>query len=139
MNPDSTIAEAKTELYANLRDGGMTCPTCDQHAQEYARQISPQMAGALIALYKKGSWATWAEIVSVRADEAKLKYWGLVECANGVLWRVTDRGRLFVEGKLSVSQICWVYNGKPQSFEGPLVSISDALGKKLDLAELLAS
>lgn len=140
VTPDMTIAEAQPILREEGKNGGTHCPLCSQRVQVYKRTITAQMAYALILLYRRDGWATWPELLdNRRGDEAKLRYWSLVECVNGSLWRVTELGRQFVEGAATVPKFALVYNSRVLGFEGEPVTIHDALGNRFDLAELMSA
>lgn len=143
----SPLRDAKAWLRARLLDGA-PCPLCDQHAQMYRRKITSTMARALIAAWTKAG-IDWVHLPSVvgalRADEAKLAYWGLIEEERSIredggragYWRVTDAGVDFVHGRLKVPKFALVYNGRCFGHEGDQVSIEDCLGQRFRLDELL--
>ncbi len=83
---------------------------------------------------------------SSRGDFAKLRYWGFVELKTGTsgksrsgLYKITARGREFVNGIMSVSKAVWVHRGKLIEWEKETVTLQQALGVDFDLNEVLSS
>jgi hypothetical protein len=135
-----------TELVSIARERswvGTHCPVCRRHMKVDQRTITMPMAKALNGLYRTGGttrFVPWEEIVKKRSDEAKLRYWGLVEQhPDDDGWRVTEAGRAFLHGEITVPKYVNVYDkrqlGPPF---GPRWSIRDALGKHFDLEEIRA-
>lgn len=150
MNPLTTLREVHAFLRSHSKDG-TECPACFQRVQMYRRPITSTMARSLIALYRAGGTTEFVHLPTVLdkkgADEGKLPYWGLLEeelvrrpdGGRAGYWRVTDRGRAFIFDGLRVPSHALVYNRRCYGLDDTTtVSIDDALGKKFNLAELLA-
>lgn len=149
MNSTQTIAEAQDELFENLKEGAI-CPVCDRLAKIYKRTIHATMAKELISIYKIAGH-DWFYLPQHQAlqhggDFAKLRYWDLVEeddnerddgSSRTGWWKVTNKGALFVEGKISVKKYTHVYNTECVGFSGKSVFIKDCLGKKFNYRELM--
>ncbi len=150
LGPGMPLAEAKTWFFDRLDDGAQ-CPTCERSATVYRRRITSDMVRALLAMYRSAR-LNWCYLPAIEHEwngrqEAMLAYWGLIEQATkdnretGAptrgWWRVTDQGRDYLRGNLSVRQTALVYNGKVRGFDGPLVTVTDAANKTFDLASLL--
>lgn len=140
-----------------LRDNiepGVDCPCCGQLVKLYPRPIHKTMARGLIMMYRAapvGEWVYMPDVLrplgrSRGGDEAKLAYWGLIEHDDGVRedgskrtgwWRVTEKGRLFVRGAVSVPKFARVFNGRCLRFDGEQVHIWDALQSLFDYNELM--
>jgi len=143
-----TIDEARAVLRANI-DKGMKCPCCTQMVKMYRRPMSAGMAVALIAIHRAAPAGAWVDVktIDVRGgDYAKLRYWGLLEMypqtpdqatRHAGLWRVTDKGRLFVTGALSVPKYARVFDERPKGLVGSPVDIKQALGTKFNYQELM--
>jgi hypothetical protein len=132
-----------------MRHEGVTCPTCGQYAKVYRRRLNGQMAKALIAIYRAAAkdWVHIRTIVgSARADEAKLRYWGLLEEGNerredggrAGYWRVTDDGEKFILLRLAVPTYALVYDGQCIDHDGPDIDIKEALATRFNYAELMS-
>ena len=149
--PDTmSLGEARQWLRSRYRDGER-CPCCKQMAKLYKRTVNAQMARALVVLArntKPGEYAHWPTLLrqnGVRADEAKLRYWALVEeeaivrpdGGRSGWWRVTDLGRQFLAGAVSIDKYALVYDGQLRGFDGKTVTIRDCLGKAFDLRRLM--
>ncbi len=145
----NTIAEAQQWL-ASRAVKGARCPCCNQYAKVYRRQINSGMARSLIAMYLHGPQGQWVHLptqVGARSrEEGKLRYWGLVEEQVEVkrddggragYWRLTDAGRAWVTGQSTVPKFVAVYNNTVLRTYGDEISITDALGKKFNYAELM--
>lgn len=113
---------------AAVRDGreeGVICPCCDQLVKVYQRRINLQMARA--ALWMSGTPAgKYVDMTKAPADiirnreYSRLALWGLAEAEPGRgssgsrrgSWRLTEGGRLFVNGVLRVAEHVTVLNGR---------------------------
>jgi hypothetical protein len=125
------------------------CPTCDQFAKVYRRQINSGMARSLILMYRQGpGFIHIPTAIGARSrEEGKLAYWGLAEEEHVVRedggragwWRITQKGTQFVLGLISVDKYALVYNGRVLDFDGPAWTIRDALGTRFNYAELMAA
>lgn len=152
--PDSTpLGDARAWLRARVTEG-QRCPCCSQFAKVYRRAVTAQMARALIFLYRDSGqqWGHWPTILKTaasgsvnRADEAKLRYWDLVEEETTVRpdggragwWRVTSHGAAFVSGWVTVDRYALVFDSRCLGFTGPQVTIVEALGTTFDLEALM--
>jgi len=78
-------------------------------------------------------------------DFTKLRYWDLIETRandnsktkDSGFWRITEKGRDYVEDRIQVPKICMVFNRRARGFSTDLVGIRDALGKDFDYPELM--
>lgn len=146
-----TIKEAKEHIAKNALEG-VECPCCKQFFKVYKRTINGTMAKTLIRIYNKAKqvgFSTWLHIRrdinngrEPAGDYAKLRYWGLIEERDGHsgYWRVTPNGRRFVERDISVPKYALVLSRKCLKLDDTeKITITDALGKKFDLKELLSA
>ena len=131
----STVREAKDYLLREMNKGAK-CPCCNQMVKFYNRPLTSAMAYGLILLYKapaeKKDPYGYVHIEdyfkdlnvpsSIRGDVPKLRFWGLIapegsekesdKNPNNGLYKVTDLGRLFVEGNVSVPSHVKLYNNR---------------------------
>ena len=155
---DDTIAEGKAFLRENA-EKGTECPCCGQFVKIYRRKLNSAMACALVYLYKRENREAdegWIHVenylksqnipASIRGDFPKLRYWGLIEQFEGQredgstrvgLYRITEKGELFVEGQLAVNKYILLYNQKLLGRDGDATTIQDALGDKFNYEELM--
>jgi hypothetical protein len=130
------------------KPGGTECPACEQHVQVYKRKIHASMAAMLIAMYRKapvGTWIYLPDLPQKSRDGTGLAFWGLIEeerqrredGGRAGYWRVTWKGRRFVEGHVPVRKYAYVYNGRVLTHEGEHVYIENCLGNKFDYRELM--
>lgn len=130
-------------------DEGTTCPACTQHVKVYRRKVNSGMARSLIAMFVIAGtdWVHVPTKIGARSrEEGKLAYWGLVEESpdprddggRAGWWRVTDRGKAFVLGQITIPTYARVYNGRVLNFDGAYVDIKTALGTKFNYDDLMA-
>ena len=78
-------------------------------------------------------------------DYAKLSYWGLIKPRGDIpdskkysgYWRLTRLGLDFILTDATVQKSVKVYDSHVLGFEGPQISIVDALASKFDYGELM--
>jgi hypothetical protein len=136
---------------------GHYCKSCGQYVKVYKRKITSAMAYALILIYKKNQkdynyfhvedYLKSLNIPStIRGDFPKLRFWGLIEKITGRradgnkrvgFYRITDKGKNFINGKVSVKKFCLIYNNKSQGFIGEDVTFKDTLKQKFDYNQLI--
>jgi hypothetical protein len=110
-----------------------------------ARHMSRPQALYLIALYRKREWVHVVtdmkdESTASRGDWAKLRFWGLIEekpntdkkKKSSGYWRLTDLGKQFVRGEISVPRVKVFRDGMVVETSEELVSITEALGEPFD-------
>ena len=147
MSQTTTLDEARQFLRLNW-DDGTDCPCCTQRVQRYRRKLNSGMAWALVVLYREAG-TDWAHLPTVlgkkQADEAKLRYWGLLEEAEerrddggrAGWWRLTELGARFARNQTTVPKYALTFDGKCYGLDGPLVSITDCLGEKFHYDDLI--
>jgi len=156
MEYSKTLIDAKNELKTKLREGKLvTCPCCNQKAKIYRRKISSNVAYGLIVLAKKyyGEFHLEKTLIEldllkiVRSDFPKLRYWGLIIALEGIredgssrngFYSITEQGRVFIQGKISLPKYMCIYNNKAFKSTGGFVSIKDCLGEKYDYNETMS-
>lgn len=150
--PGMVHADVQAKLREAVKQpGGAICPTCTQHAQIYRRQIYSRMARDLIALWRAGGTEEFVHAPTVlrraRGDDAKLRYWGLIEeeserrpdGGRTGYWRVTEKGADFVRGLIRLPKHALVYNGRLLGMDdSETCSIQQCLGVQFDYNELMA-
>lgn len=144
------LGQAREWLRGQATSHGARCPCCQQFTKVYRRSINAGMAHALVTMFREAGtdWLHVPTVVGGRSrEEGKLRYWGLVEEERQLRpdggrsgwWRVTARGSAFVCRGLRVPKYALVYDGQPLRLDGAPVTISDCLGAKFNLAELLGA
>lgn len=158
----STLAAAQAWTRAHAPDG-VDCPCCGQFYKVYKRKLNSTMALCLTLIYqyfRQNPQALWlhvpAFLVNVKRDSTiaggdpvKLCYWGLIdrkvdERADGSdrvgYYRITDTGKQFVEGKITVASHAFVCNQMVLGFTNEKVTIQEALNSGgFDYSELMGS
>jgi len=118
----------------------------------YKWNLLAVMAVSLVKIYKldyeyPGKWVhVIKEVKTVDGTYAKLRHWGLLEPkgddpegdtkASGY-WRITQKGRDFVRGLITVPKNIFIFDNKLIRVSGEEVSIKEALGKKFSYAEMM--
>lgn len=135
-----------------LKSGEPTeCPCCGRAAQMYRRKIHTSVAMQLIELYKMGGSHTYINSTvfiksgSIPASDWRTaKHWDLIQRAEGQggikgsgMWKLTQHGIDFVTGQASIPRFAVVFDDQVQSFEGPPITIAEALGDKFNYSELM--
>jgi hypothetical protein len=156
-----TLAEAREQLARRL-DEGDACPCCDQFAKVYERRLTAPTGRVLIAMghARHNAIDGWIDVPALAAsmtnrssrstggDEAKARYWGLIEAMPNVArddgstrtgwWRLTPLGVAFIENRACVAKVARIYNGQLLSLDdSEQVSIVDVLGAKFHYGELM--
>ena len=153
-----TLEEAKQLLRDNW-ETGTDCPACGQYVKLYKRKINSAMAWVLIILYKRhftdDGWVhvenylkTQNTPASLRGDFPKLRFWGLLEQMAGEredgsprvgMYRLTEKGRQFVEGKITVPEKLGFFNQQIYKVDSDQVNIKQTLNNKFNYDELMKS
>lgn len=154
IGPENTIKEAKDFLRENYKEG-CECPACGQTVKLYKRKLNSAMAYGLILLTRcqeqgyfhiEDFLKTQECPSSIRGDIPKLRYFGLIQAmkttetggpAKAGYYIVTQKGRDFVDGKLTVPKSVNLYNNKQYGFSEDHVNIKRALGSKFNYNELM--
>lgn len=150
-----SLQEAKTYLKENY-EKGTKCPCCGQFVKLYKRKITSAMALGLIYLAKNTEADEYVHIEnffkkqpvpsSIRGDISKLVFWGLLEKQEGLradgssrngYYKITQLGRNFVHGLVTVSKNIFIYNNKVIKRSDELINIETALGNKFNYRELM--
>jgi len=154
IGPDATLKQAKDWLRSQIRVGAR-CPCCTQYTKVYRRRIYSKMATLLIKLYRMKTqvYYTTDELVKMSGDInfrggdfCKLSHWELIETRpnhndetkkQSGLWRITEKGREFAGGKISVKSHVIIYDNRILGFDGKNVFIKDCFGKHFNYTELM--
>jgi hypothetical protein len=152
---EDTLARAQKRVKDGMKQPeGIECPCCGQLCKVYKRKLTSAMAAWLIWLvriYQRDG--RWVHVTEHRrgstgggGDYAKLVYWGLIEQMSqqgepekrsSGYWRPTDRGIDFVHARVHLRSHVLVFDGDVRGFEGELLGIREALGKRFRYDELM--
>lgn len=156
LTDQATIAEARQYILDN-RQTGCRCPVCSANVEIYRRTIHANMAAVLCEMrrYEKTTGADVMHVVklpgvqrlprSAASDFSKARWWGLIEQMEGTrddgsprngFWRLTPKGRKFVERKERVVKYALEFKSEPMGFAGEMVSIDDCLGDRFRYEDL---
>lgn len=149
IDESMSLREAHARVWANL-DRGVFCPCCQRMARRYARRFHREMAVFLVYLVRAfAAKADWHELRSLipggrsspkaSTDGSYLVQWGLVKRhpKHTGIYRPTDAGIAFVHGQTAAPKIAWVYGGRAVSFSRERCYITEVLGDRIDVLEML--
>jgi len=150
-----TLEEARAMVQRQIYHGGIYCPTCDQWAQVYERNINRSMARSLIKLFQLDRkevrfYHVHEWLHGHGKDQALVSFWGLIEelpnkddptKRTSGYWPITDKGRNFILGKITVPHKAIFYNAELLGFntEHKNVSIQDVLKVNFDIREIVGN
>ena len=149
------LDEARKQVEEGMAKG-ITCPCCGQLCKLYKRKLNAGMAKALLWLVRwhiKNGWGAWVHVnnscdratLKTAGDVAKLRYWHFIEAkANedtkkrtSGIWKMTQKGRDFVLGKITAPGHVRVYNQQVMGFSDVQITFREALGDHFDYEELM--
>lgn len=150
MENSQTIGEVKKYLQDNWNKG-VSCPCCGQFVKKYRIKINYFMCKFLINLYKLSKDSEYVHLndaiegMKTSGLYSYLPMWKLAQKVpnddpkkkHSGLWRITEKGKAFVEGRITVPKYFFTYNNKFLGFDGEMVSIREALGTKFSYEELM--
>lgn len=148
-----TLKEAQDQMIKDMR-AGTKCPACDRFAKIYPRTFNSGMAVAMIVLCRSttpGEWKKWEPLMLKAGYSTRshglTKHWNLSEqqekdpentkVKTSGVWRLTDEGRAFAEGRLSVPQSKLIFRDQVIFESTEKVDIRGALGEKVDYEKLM--
>jgi hypothetical protein len=156
---ERTLAEAQAWL-KERQDKGEHCPCCGQFSKIYKRKLNSAMAATLIFVnryFAQHPEAEWLHVErylkgipkippSLRGDFPKLRYWNLLEAQSAErddgnprvgMYRITEKGKRFVRGKVQVPKQVILYNQGVLGFSEESLHIVEALGEHFDYDEMM--
>lgn len=155
---ENHIDEIKYSIFSTEKmKEGSKCPACNQHVKLYKKKVDSQMAFFLIKLFtltKKNPTREYFHVqddinvsMKVSGSWAKLRYWELIEEQSkdtsdvqkrtSGMWRITNKGMMYVEGNLNIPKYVKLYNQTFFGYEGERTSIHQALKEKFNYQELM--
>lgn len=151
---ENTIVGERQRILAD-REVGTYCSCCFSFCKMYKRKLNVSMSVVLIYLnkYPKDVYIFVEKMIadkglphSFRADFHKLVFWKMIEGKEGKLddgnpdnglYRITEKGRCFVRGEISVPEYALIYHDKCEWFSEKLIFIREALKNKFNYDELM--
>lgn len=134
----TTLYAAREELFEKVNGGKrVTCPCCDKSAAYYSKYLCWASCAILEWLDQQSDWAKPSDLSHrTGSGAALLRHWGLavskVPVSKGRggdsgLWKITELGRQFVKGQISMPESVRIYNGKALGEPcGKLVTFNEA-------------
>lgn len=148
-----TLEEAREDYLTSEQDG-VVCACCGRvRPRVYPRTLNSGMARGLIKIYQ-ASPEDWIHVGRLflaegenanHAEYSKLKFWGLLEPQNrdqveghrSGMWRLTELGRRFVRGEVSVPRISFVAGSHLLRQSSERTDIFRALGDHYDWYDMM--
>jgi len=146
--------QRQEKFFKKLEKGRLLkCPFCTGPAKFYPRKIYSGQAVALIELSGYEGYVHVKKLESDVArggDFAKMQLWDLIKQKEksdtdthkrtSGYWRITKKGRLFVQNKIKIPARVRLYHNKILAFSKRQVSITDVLkGSGFDYEELMSA
>ena len=157
MEENKTLKEVKEFIREHFKEG-LNCPACGQNVKLYEYKLFRMSAIALIYLYKLTRdnpekvyfhVSKYAEAIpgkKIRSPHfAELRFWGFIvakdrktkESNASGFWAITEKGKNFVEGRISVPERIMMFNNKWQGFAGEAIMIEDAMENSFEYQEMM--
>ena len=143
-----TILEVKDHLRKNY-ESGTSCPACGQLVKAYKRKLNANMCRALAIIYARtGNTDIYIHVqnefttLGLRAtamDYTYLEKWKFIEVNSDKsgYWRVTSKGKAFVEDTIVVPSYCLVYAGSVYEWSSEQVNMTEALTARFKLEDVM--
>lgn len=152
-----TISEARQFLRANWEQG-VDCPCCGRLVKLYPYTLNANACASLAWINNLGVLDDngWVHVQKMFSNVYKrnatamsyilLKHWNFIEAKPGNddpakkasgYWRITDKGRSFLRGEISVPRTAMVYKDGARDFKGKPITFKQALGVKFSYSELM--
>jgi len=143
-----TIEDAR-QYIADNREKGVDCPCCGKYLKVWRKSIVSTSAAELIRLVGKyRGEAIHIDDFCIEAKDrnfSQLVLWGLVvpeknddrKKRSPGRWIPTAEGKYFARGLRSIDKYVLTYDNHILKFEGPKITIRDALNNKFDYEKLL--
>ena len=143
-----TILEAKDHLRKHY-ESGTSCPACGQLVKAYKRKLNANMCRALAIIYTRTkensiyihvqNEFTTLGLRATAMDYTYLEKWKFIEVdpTKSGHWRVTNKGKAFVEDTIVVPSYCLVYAGNVYEWSTEQVNMTEALTSRFKLSEVM--
>lgn len=122
------------------RKKGKRCRLCERSMIETHRKFGQVLKESM------GVFFRWFHMAEGRPDEAfgeydpkrghalgcafrQAKWWGLIVNVRNGVWRMTTKGKNFLEGRIHIQESTVVYNGTLLEIYGPMIHIDDVLSR----------
>ena len=159
INDDMTLGQVKAYVLEN-RDKGLRCPCCDRIVKTYKYPMNVGLARAMIAAYRitkelqpADGWfhlqRQFTSHLGLNANSlcySRLKWWGMLESSTQTpsedknatgSWRITEKGKQFVEGAILVPESIQVYDNNLVGISDGYIDIHTALTVAFNYSELM--
>lgn len=112
------------------------CECCGAKMVEYKENLNKGLCNGLLKLYKSegiGQVSTLGLTHNEACNFNKLRYFGLIEKVDtnlekGGTWKITEKGKRFVEGSAAVSKQVTTYRGETVARSDEKINMKDVIG-----------
>lgn len=139
-----SLASAKGRWQALIEGEGGRCPCCGRWGKVYRRPLNARMAAAMIWLSQNGGLTDWVHLptkaprwITRSYQTANLRWWGLLErkpndpevsdTSTSGLWRLTQKGIDWINGRTTVPKFLWTYDDAVVREDEPLITVQECL------------
>jgi hypothetical protein len=153
-SPDKFLAKLRSDWRETIEHDGGHCPCCGKWGKISPQGMNETRALALLWLSRAPTNAEgWVDVPNVGPrwllrgkTHTTLQHWGFVEPgshddstkrADG-LWRITDKGKQFIAGTVTVPKKAYIYNNAVEGWSDECVSFRDCFGRHFDYQEVMA-
>jgi hypothetical protein len=146
------LEKLRFEWYLTIANDGGYCPCCDKWGKISSQGMSEARALTLLWIHRtphEDGWVNVAKLAPKWILRAKnfslMKHWGLIESDVNTTqnrrgsgrWRVTDKGRSFINETISVPAKVWLYNDEIQGWSTDHVYFRDCFGVRFNFDEIM--
>lgn len=150
-----------TRIVPTLKGDG--CPCCGQYVKLYKRNMSSSMVTVFVFMYrwfKRKPDEEWMnvghEIINAKfpvpirrgGTFTFLKHWKFIVQKPGTnkegtskesgMWKLTDKGKSFIEKKITAPSCVYVFNDKLYYFGDKMINIDEAFKIKFNYKQMMA-
>lgn len=145
---DSLIRRIRNSWLKAIAGDGAICPCCDRHGKVYRLRLHQTFALALRWIYLNGDENGWVNVqnkgprvILKSKNYGMLAHWGLIESfgkRSGV-WRVTEKGKAFGAGLITVPASAFIYNDEVVGFSEEEITFRGCFKETFDFDEMMSA
>lgn len=147
MTPEQHLRKLKDEWEEAISGDGGCCPVCGKFGKVYKYKLTQSKALGLRWMQVHADKDGWVEVhkrgprwMLRSKTHSLLSHWGLVESqgSRSGIWRVTPKGRAFIDGSAVAPKSVWVYDNKVRALDAEETTFRGCFGVKFDFDELMS-
>lgn len=148
LTPDQVLEDLKDEWRETIEGDGGCCPLCGKFGKIYKTKLGAGLTLALKWIADHGGQDGWVD-VQVKGPRWMLRsktyplltHWNFLESRQhrSGEWRITDRGRDFINGQILAPLAVFIYDNKKVAVSEETITFRESLELKFDFDELMSS